>query len=183
VAQERGERQPNPESNRSALIAYAQTFLPCFDRYALQSLDGSYYCIQEAIALEVLKQHLYGQVTLGAHALNEKSQARWVCFDADDDEEWHGLWRLAHELAYEHVPIYLEPSRRGGHLWLFFSEPLSGTDALLGFCNVLRQMVLQKPYKGSVPCLILALIAFYNVGLVTFCAFGNVHKEPCVLLG
>jgi hypothetical protein len=37
--------------------------------------------------------------------------------------------RLARKLSHEHVPSYLEKSRRGGHLWLFLAEAVAGRDA------------------------------------------------------
>jgi hypothetical protein len=128
VRQERGEYTTNPELNHDLLVAYAEVFLPRYDRYPLQSRNGSYFAVEEAVTSNLLKQHLYGEVTLGAYALNQQSQANWTCFDADDETEWQGLLSLTHELSEAQVPSYLEPSRRGGHLWLFFPEPLTGQD-------------------------------------------------------
>ena len=79
--------------------------------------------------MDILRQHVNGTLTLGAYALNVRNEAQWICFDADTDEEWRGLWEMATDLKAEHTPSYLEPSQRGGHLWLFLSEPLSGQDA------------------------------------------------------
>jgi hypothetical protein len=58
-------------------------------------------------------------LTLGAYALDRSSQAKWICFDADDRREWRGLMGIARSLGREGITAYLEPSRRGGHLWLF----------------------------------------------------------------
>lgn len=129
MQQERGEKSSSPEINRDLLVAYAQVFLPRLDRYPLQSQNGSYYAVQQEITVDILRQHVKGQITLGAYALNQQSQAKWICFDADDEAEWQGLFSLAHDLSGEHIPTYLEPSRRGGHLWLFFCQLVSGQDA------------------------------------------------------
>jgi hypothetical protein len=68
----------------------------------------------------VVQRHLLGVFpTLGAYALNKDSQAKWICFDADDDTEWHQLKNMAADLTRSSVTGFLEPSRRGGHLWLF----------------------------------------------------------------
>ena len=53
--------------------------------------------------------------------------ARWLCLDADHDEDWLALLQLAKVLHQDDIPTYLETSRRGGHLW-FFTPPLSGAD-------------------------------------------------------
>ena len=99
MRQERGENQSSPEINRDILIAYAQTFIPCFDCYPRQNANGSYYAVHEPVTMDILKQHVYGQITLGAYALNKESQARWICLDTDEDEDWQGLLRLAHDLS------------------------------------------------------------------------------------
>ncbi len=49
--------------------------------------------------------------------------------DADEDEQFEQLKQLAEELEAQDVPSYLETSRRGGHLRLFFSQPISGQKA------------------------------------------------------
>ena len=80
------ERSPHPELERHVLMAYAQTFLLRFDRYSRQNNDGSYSAIPEPISMDILRQHVNGTVTLGAYALNAKSEAKWVCLDADNDD-------------------------------------------------------------------------------------------------
>jgi hypothetical protein len=75
-----------------------------------------------------VEAHIRGQVTIGAYALDRKSQARWICYDADEVGEWEKLCGLAYDLTEERIPSYLEKSRRGGHLWLF-TNPLPGRDA------------------------------------------------------
>lgn len=52
-----------------------------------------------------------------------------MCLDADDDAHWSALLDLARSLQAKPIPTYLETSRRGGHLWLFFERPIPGADA------------------------------------------------------
>jgi hypothetical protein len=49
--------------------------------------------------------------------------------DADDERGWERLGHLARKLSHEHIPSYLEKSRRGGHLWLFLAQAVAGRDA------------------------------------------------------
>lgn len=113
--------------------AFAETFIPRWDCYPLQTESGSYVQVREKLTLSHIFKHLtnvrlgYKPFTIGAYALNEKSQAKWVCFDADAAEQWGQLWELARSLQEVDVPIYLEPSRRGGHLWLL-TPLMSGGD-------------------------------------------------------
>jgi hypothetical protein len=123
----RSEREQNTEIEREALNRYVQSFIPRFDCYPLQKPDGSYTAIHEPLTSKVVEAHLIGTATIGAYALDTNNRARWLCLDADDEQDWHGLWRLAHHLKHEAVPAYVEPSRRGGHLWMFF-DPLPATD-------------------------------------------------------
>jgi hypothetical protein len=118
------------------VAAYTRTFISRFDRYPVQRNDGKYASINELLTVETVAAHLLGKKTIGTYALDSRSQAKWVCFDADDDQEWRGLLTLADDLKQDYVPSYSELSSRGGHLWLFFTpqygvikDGLSGQDA------------------------------------------------------
>lgn len=128
------ERLKQVELDPGLARAYAATFIPRWDRYPLQRPDGRYTQIKEALTLEFVMAHLTGHytdgapVTLGAYALDARSRARWICLDADNDAQWAGLWRMAHALTENGITSYAEPSRRGGHLWLF-TPTMPGADA------------------------------------------------------
>lgn len=109
------------------LVGFTRTFIPRFDRYSVQRPDGSYVAKHRVLTLEMVAAHLHGELTLGAYALNEAHQAKWLCLDADDETEWRGLKQLADQLHKDGLPIYIETSRRGGHIWLFF-DPIAGAD-------------------------------------------------------
>jgi hypothetical protein len=65
-------------------------------------------------------------VTLGTYLLDPRSQAKFIVLDADDEGSFQRVGAAARGLAGEGAPGYMERSRRGGHLWLFFAEPVSG---------------------------------------------------------
>ncbi len=69
--------------------------------------------------------HLHGDMTIGAYSLSPSDEAKWLCFDADDTERWDNLKCMAQALAEQGISPYLEPSRRGGHLWLFTLQHLA----------------------------------------------------------
>jgi len=121
----RTEAEPPPELVR----AYADTFIPRYDLYPIQLRDGRYVTVKKPLELALVHKHLRGALTLGAYALSPASMARWICLDADDEDGWHSLVKMAGALSIPRVPAYLELSRRGGHLWLFFEHPLPGADA------------------------------------------------------
>ncbi len=128
------ERLRSVELDPAIVHAFAETFISRWDCYPLQLEDGTYTQVQEALTYGHIFKHLtYGHLagytpfTIGAYALNEKSQAKWLCFDADTPEQWEDLWQLVERLKEVAVATYLEPSRRGGHLWLF-TPLLSGSD-------------------------------------------------------
>ncbi len=103
------------------LRRFARTFIPRQDCYPLQTEDGRYITLQRHFELDYIQAHLKGMLTLGAYALDTRSQARWLCLDADTPEQWTELLKMTRDLEQDGVTAYLEPSRRGGHLWLFFS--------------------------------------------------------------
>lgn len=122
----RQERTPH----RLELDTYAAiltgTFIHRRDLYARQLDDGRYICVYEPLTDDLLQRHLLGELTLGAYVLDTASRASYAVLDADEDASWSGLCWLHQELAVEGAPSYLEASRRGGHLWLFFAAPLDG---------------------------------------------------------
>ncbi len=122
------EQQPRVELDHALVAAYTATFIPRFDRYPKQLKDGTYVTVKRQLTMDAVAAHLIGSITLGAYGLNEKSHATWICFDADNDAHWDALLDLAFDLQRERVEAYIEPSRRGGHLWLFF-DPIPGVDA------------------------------------------------------
>jgi hypothetical protein len=119
------ERQQHNEPNREAIRDFANTFLSRMDMYPLQLADGQYVTVRKPLNLNRVESHFRGKLTLGTYALDARSQGRWICLDADDDQGWHEVIGLAHSLANRGIAAYLEQSRRGGHMWLFLS-PLPG---------------------------------------------------------
>jgi len=112
-------------------VGLATTFIQRRDLYAQQLADGSYVCVHKSLEDAHLIAHLQGEITLGAFVLDPSSQARYIVLDADEETHMAGLARLAADLADQGVPSYLEESRRGGHLWLFFAKPIPGKDVRL----------------------------------------------------
>ncbi len=101
----------------------------------MQLYNGRYIQVHKPLTLEHVSSHLEDYrnrespvTTIGAYALDENSHAKWICFDADREDQWNGLRSLAVNLKRDGVPAYLEPSRRGGHLWLF-TPRMSGVQA------------------------------------------------------
>ena len=91
--------------------------------------DGRYICIHERLNVNHLFLHLQGKITLGTYVLSKENQARFAVLDADDIQGFERLSHLGKSLAMENIPTYIEKSRRGGHLWLFFSKPIHGSNA------------------------------------------------------
>jgi hypothetical protein len=108
------EHQPPVELDLGLVQAYAATFLNRFDMYPLQLPDGRYVSVKKCLHLDLVMAHLKGMITLGAYALDENGRAKWICFDADDEDEWMGLLGMAACLEREHITPYIEPLRRGG---------------------------------------------------------------------
>ncbi len=116
------------ELSRPAMIL-AKRFVQRWDIYARQLDDGRYICVHEPLNVEHLFAHLRGEITLGAYCLNKKNKARFIVFDADDEEGMENLLQINFGLAQNHCSSYLESSRRGGHLWFFFESAVSGREA------------------------------------------------------
>jgi len=77
-----------------------------------------------------LERHLAGEITIGLYAINPLTQcSKWMAIDADYKEALEDLLKLQYELGQDGVQAALEQSRRGGHLWIFFSKPVLATQA------------------------------------------------------
>jgi hypothetical protein len=107
----------------------AKRFVQRWDLHAHQVADGRYICIHKPLKTEHLFAHLKGEITLGAYILSKKNLARFIVFDADDPMGFDRLAHLAVSIAKEQVPSYLEESRRGSHLWIFFSKAIQSREA------------------------------------------------------
>ena len=116
---------PRTELERLA-EGLANTFIQRRDLYARQMDDGRYVCVPRPLKPGHLLAHLRGELTLGVYVLDAQSRARFVAYDADDDQRMGQLTAMAASLADQGVPGYLERSRRGGHLWLFLPQAVPG---------------------------------------------------------
>ena len=108
------------------ITAYASLFVHNWDHYAVQQRNGAYWRVTEPLTLPLLAAHLDGRVSLGTYLLDRASTCAFAVFDADSSDELERLVRLSGELAQQDIPTVVEASQRGGHLWVHFTEPMSG---------------------------------------------------------
>ncbi len=107
------------------------------DDYALQRSDGRYYRVGCPLSYDVVFRHLEGVQTIGSYLIDEDGLCRFAVFDSDEPSGLTDLLQVQAGLAGAGVPSYLECSRRGAHLRVFFSEPVSPTlvrSWLLPYC-------------------------------------------------
>lgn len=99
------------------------TFAGRRDCFAVQMNDGRYFCNKSELTTSHFVRHLKGTMTLGVYLLGEDGMAKYAVIDADDDEGFEKMNVAQSKLTF---PSYLETSRRGGHLWFFFEQPVTG---------------------------------------------------------
>jgi hypothetical protein len=99
---------------------YRELFCHRRDAYAVQTDEGAYYAVRQPVSDNVVKAHLLGRLTAGWYTLDEASTVRWAAFDADEEDGLIQLQEVGQALEKKDWPVYLEDSRRGGHLWVFF---------------------------------------------------------------
>jgi hypothetical protein len=115
-------------TDRNTLVLYRELFVARGDTYAVQREDGRYLRVPLPVTDLVLSVHLRGHVTAGFYALDQ-GRCRWVCLDADGPRGWEDLREVQQVLACDGIPGHLEHSRRGGHLWVFFEQPVAAAAA------------------------------------------------------
>jgi len=140
----RSEFEPQPflELPPELVSAFTQTFLHRTDCFPIQNDNGIFYMVKRPLTTAMVASHLRGTMTLGVYALDPESRAHWICFDADTQEQWESLKQLASSLSSSDATVYLELSRRGGHLWLF-TPPLPGLEARRFGHELLREHNLE----------------------------------------
>jgi hypothetical protein len=78
------EHPHHPDVDEAILQAFIALFFPRQDIHAKQIADGSQYLYyQQPVNLDLVKRHLYGEVTLGTYALTKDNHAYWVVIDAN----------------------------------------------------------------------------------------------------
>ncbi|HEY9681067.1 MAG TPA: hypothetical protein V6C86_05745 [Oculatellaceae cyanobacterium] len=144
---ERFWHQEQPESAdtlellwRGRLIAkFATRFLNRSDCYYVQNVDEdgrAHYSKKKQGDADfkpisrAIRDHLHGIHTLSLPALSETGTCKWCCWDSDDDSG--ELLKLAEGLRQRGLHPHRESVREGrdGHLWIFFSRPVSAHDLL-----------------------------------------------------
>lgn len=105
----------------------ARRFIQRWDLYSVQRDDGRYLCVHDKLSHNHILDHLAGAITLGAYVLSEESAGRYLVLDADSEPDWRRLIAISRSLEELDSVSYLERSRRGGHLWLFFNDAMPGS--------------------------------------------------------
>jgi hypothetical protein len=141
------ERLRPTEIDPQILTAYAATFISRRDLYPIQLPNGTYISVYKELTDSMVAAHLKGYITIGAYALDRSGWSKWVCFDADDNVGWQGLLNMASGLTRRDLSPYLEPSRRGGHLWLF-TDPIPGFQTRRFAKQLLSEYKLPLAKKG-----------------------------------
>jgi hypothetical protein len=114
------------------------------DCYSLQQPTGAYYIQKEPITIDLIKQHLKGDKTIGIYVLDTDNTVKWACVDIDGDE--HEVWKLYPEAiivynCFNDFPRILEFSgRKGFHIWIFFNKKVPAQ-----FAQLLVKARLNRP--------------------------------------
>ncbi|GER90508.1 hypothetical protein KDW_46700 [Dictyobacter vulcani] len=108
----------------SYLPAYTDVFVGRRDDYAIQLPNGSYRRAGRPLTNANLLNHLLGRQTYGTYVMDDDGQCRFAVFDADTEDGIDRILSIHDRLAAQGIVSYVERSRRGGHLWIFFIRPV-----------------------------------------------------------
>jgi len=97
---------------------------------------------------KTIRRHLEGDITIALYAINPETQrSKWLAIDADYRNALEDLLKLQCELRHDGIQGALEKSKRGAHLWVFFSTPVLAREARLYVLNMAARLTL--PVKGA----------------------------------
>jgi hypothetical protein len=105
------------------LALYKGLFVGRFDEYAMQLSTGRYKRVGKALTDADLLDHLCGTRTYGTYVMDASGYCRFAVIDADGEDGLDRLFQIQEQLAAQGIASYVERSRRGGHLWIFFTNP------------------------------------------------------------
>ena len=114
--------------------------------YRPKSADGGR---RTGLGLEIVRQHLAGEVTIGIYAINPATQrCKWMAIDADYKTALEDLIKVQRQLRDDGIEAALEKSKRGGHLWVFFERPVMARDARIYIYHVAGTLDVQVKGAG-----------------------------------
>jgi hypothetical protein len=107
---------------------YLATFAPRTDAY-VRAVNRTWIAVREPLTSAVLIEAFTRtpRVALSAYMLNGDSTSHVMALDVDTEDGLGIACRVQRVMASAGVPAYVEPSRRGAHLWCTLAgEPLQG---------------------------------------------------------
>ena len=114
--------------------------------YRPKSKDGGRLA---GLSLEIVRQHLAGELTIGIYAINPTTQrCKWMAIDADYKTALEDLIKVQRQLRDDGIEAALEKSKRGGHLWIFFERPVMARDARVYIYHVAGRLDVQVKGAG-----------------------------------
>jgi hypothetical protein len=122
-----------------------------------------------------IQRHLAGEITLGIYAINPRTQrVKWMAIDADYRRALEDLLKLQFELGQNGIQAALEQSRRGGHLWIFFEEPVLAKHARVYIRYLAKRLSVEVKGSGIGD----GIELFPKQDLVEDGQFGNAIRGP-----
>ncbi|SRR5581483_2121223 len=112
------------------LSFYISLFINRPDDFAVQRSNGLYARVGrpllpcDPLPPYEIYRHLCGKQTIGTYVMDRCGYCSYAVFDADSENGLYTLRGVQSRLAQDGMASYLEQSRRGGHLWMFFTAPL-----------------------------------------------------------
>lgn len=101
------------------------------------------------LTLEIIRRHLAGELTIGIYAINPATQrCKWMAIDADYKTALEDLIKLQFQLSDDGVAAALEKSKRGGHLWMFFDQPVLAREARIYIYHLAAKLDVQVKGAG-----------------------------------
>ncbi len=107
---------------------YSELFVQRRDTFGLQRPHSRLYNrVHRPLTDAVLYQHLRGEVTIGLSSIDATGRTKWTVLDSD-----RGLQPILEAqdgLSKRGIRSYIEQSRAGGHLWVFWDKLVSSSVA------------------------------------------------------
>jgi len=103
----------------------------CFRRHQRQGGTMANFSDKQLMPLtvDVIGKHLIGKHFVGIYPLLQNNTTWFIAADFDDEQWENASLAFLQSCQDHHLPAYLERSAsgKGGHVWLFFNEPIEAS--------------------------------------------------------
>lgn len=114
---------PNDAIIAQTYIAQCAARTDAYAKFVGTAVEGQWVCVREPLTAEVVIAAFSGGPSISGYTITPQNVTHVCCIDFDDEDAFAAALRFRDAAAVHGITAYPEPSRRGGHVWMFLDVP------------------------------------------------------------